>query len=119
MKNRNLAKALTNHFAYPSYFANTTNDIDKINNTDTIYNFLLLAILNKNNNYMVDEDVQLFINELNKEIENRAKQIIKSDFKYIGFYTYVSNIAYSCILAKKLKEIKPKLKIFWQHINCL
>lgn len=116
IENANLAAIYSNYFGYPSILSGFTDNENEIKNVDTIYNFsLLLSILYGNDKVPVvysDEEKEL-IRQIEQEIDFKADQIINSNYKYIGFSTYISNIAYSCILAKKLKEKNASISIFF------
>ena len=116
IKNANLAATYSNYFGYPSILSGFTDNENEIKNVDTIYNLsLLLSILYGRDKVPViynDEEAEM-IRQIEQEIDIKADQIINSNYKYIGFSTYISNIAYSCILAKKLKEKNANISIFF------
>jgi len=116
LENEELAANYSYYFAFPSIFSGYTDNENEIKNVDTIYNFsLLLSILYGSDKlpYTYSKEEKEFVQQLEQEIDSKASQIINSNYKYIGFSTYVSNIAYSCILAKKLKEKNPNISLFF------
>lgn len=116
IENTELSNKINYYFSNPDRFYEKLNNLEIINNIDTIYNFpLLLSILEKDRqlHYHMDDEEKKFVEDLEKEIDSRINQIIKSKASYVGFSTYISNIAYSCILSKRLKEKKPDIITFF------
>lgn len=109
VENKRLARDISHYFAFPSTSSGIIDDLNDTKNIDTIYNFsLFLSILYKDKKKVktLTEKEQLFVIKLEKEIEQKAEQLIKKGYKHIGFSTYLSNIVYSCLLAQKIKEKK-------------
>ncbi len=116
VRDKQLADKISYYFALPSIFTGISDDANTIRNIDTIYNFsLFLSILNKDTKVINKDDNHLlsFVNEIEIEIEKIADELINKGIRFVGFSTYVSNIVYSCLLAKKLKEKNNKIITFF------
>lgn len=83
---------------------------------------LSLATILKNNNYNVEiidfnylyrKDYLEYYNNYNEDIDNMVNYILKFNPKIVDFYTMTNSYYISLVLAKKLKIMRPNIKILF------
>lgn len=115
--NEILAKQIENYFAISSSNINSNSDINNLSNNsvgniDTLYNLNLLfyALGFTTLNPITDEEKE-FINNILIYIKKCVKRIDAFLPELVGFSVYISNLPFSCLLAKELKECNKNIKI--------
>lgn len=106
---------INKYFGRPTTHLDATS-IEAVYNLDTIYNLeLLLKFLYNDdcNIEMLSEVESNFYKELDAQLNIEARNLVESGYKYIGFSTFVSNICFSLLLSKKIKQLNPAIKIFF------
>ncbi len=110
-----LYSKIVEYFATPSSLTKKISGVThSYTSIDTIYNInLLLFALNFSEGNSISENEKDFLRELDKRLEIDCANLLAKSADIIGFSVYVSNIAYSCLLAQKLKKSNYNLKIIF------
>lgn len=106
---------INKYFGRPTTHLDTTST-EAVYNLDTIYNLELLLkfLYNDDCNIETLSEVEFnFYKELDAQLNIEARNLVESGYKYIGFSTFVSNICFSLLLSKKIKQLNPTIKIFF------
>lgn len=118
-----LCREIAHFFATPVLFPEQktgagaeeeSSDYSAMNNIDTIYNLnLLLFALGLEPLTAPSPHETVFIERLKNQIAYDAQRILEKNPEVAGFSTYISNVAYTCILAQTLKKLNPRLRIIF------
>lgn len=106
---------INKHFGLPSTHLDSGSE-ESIYNLGTIYNFELLLKFMYNVEYednTLTEDELVFYKCLNSQLEIEAHRLLDAGYNCIGFSTFVSNVCFSLLLGQKIKQIDPKVKVFY------
>lgn len=106
---------INKYFGRPTTHLDATSTED-VYNLDTIYNLELLLkfLYNDDCNIETLSEVEFnFYKELDAQLNIEARNLVESRYKYIGFSTFVSNICFSLLLSKKIKQLNSSIKIFF------